>query len=68
MRRCAGTLLVTDWDSGSLFRWSAKAGVETLASNFKGPADFCVMPAAKELLVVVRDLPKSELRLIRLGR
>ena len=63
-----GTLLVTDWDSGSLFRWSAKKGVETLASGFKGPADFCVVPEAKGLMVVVPDLVKSELRMIRLGR
>ena len=68
MRRCAGTPLVTDWDSGSLFRWSAKAGVETLASGSRGPADFCVMSAAKELLVVVPDLPKSELRMIQLAK
>ena len=63
-----GTLLITDWISGSLSRWSAAAGMETLASGFKGPADFCVVPEAKGLLVVVPDLPKSELRMIRLGR
>jgi sugar lactone lactonase YvrE len=63
-----GTLLVTDWNSGALIRWSAAAGVETLASGFKGPADFCVMPDAKGLLVIVPDLPASVLRLIRLGR
>jgi len=63
-----GTLLVTDWNSGSLSRWSAKTGLQTLASGFKGPADFCVVPEAKGLLVVVPDLVKSELRLVRLGR
>jgi hypothetical protein len=63
-----GTLLATDWNTGSLFRWSAKDGMEILASGFKGPADFCVVPEAKGMLVVVPDLPKSELRLIRLGR
>jgi hypothetical protein len=63
-----GSLLVTDWDSGSLIRWSAKAGVEPIASGFRGPADFCVIPDAKGLLVVVPDLPGSEVRLIRLGR
>ena len=63
-----GTLLVTDWKSGSLFRWSPKAGMETLASGFKGPADFCVIPETDGLLVVVPDLVKSELRLVRLGK
>ena len=39
-----GTILATDWNSGSLFSWSAKDGKQTLASGFKGPADFCVIP------------------------
>ena len=63
-----GTLLVTDWNSGSLARWSAKAGMEPLAKGFKGPADFCVVPDGQGLLVVVPDLVKSELRLVRLAR
>jgi DNA-binding beta-propeller fold protein YncE len=63
-----GTLLVTDWNSGSLARWSAKTGLEPLAKGFKGPADFCVVPEAGGLLVVVPDLVKSELRLVRLAR
>ena len=63
-----GTLLVTDWGSGSLLAWSAKGGKRTLASGFKGPADFCVMPDKGGLLVVVPDLVKSELRLVRLGK
>jgi sugar lactone lactonase YvrE len=61
-----GTVLVTDWASGSLLSWSAKGGKQTLASGFKGPADFCVLPQKEGLLVVVPDLVKSELRLIRL--
>ncbi|MGH7389482.1 MAG: hypothetical protein ACREM3_08485 [Candidatus Rokuibacteriota bacterium] len=63
-----GTLLVTDWNSGTLSRWSAKSGLETLAKGFKGPADFCVVPEAQGLLVVVPDLVKSELRMVRLAR
>lgn len=59
-----GSLLVTDWNSGSLFRWSDRGGMEKLASNFKGPADFCVMGDT----VYVPDLVKSELRIVRLGR
>jgi glucose/arabinose dehydrogenase len=63
-----GTLLITDWNSGSLLRWSAR-GTETLAKGFKGPADFCVVPeAGGGLLVVVPDLVQSELRLVRLAR
>jgi sugar lactone lactonase YvrE len=61
-----GTLLVTDWVSGSLFSWSAKDGKHELAKGFKGPADFCVMPEKQGLLVVVPDLVKSELRLVHL--
>ncbi len=62
-----GTLLITDWNSGSLLRWSTK-GTETLAKGFKGPADFCVVPEANGLLVVMPDLAGSELRLVRLAR
>ncbi len=62
-----GTLLFTDWNSGSLLRWSAK-GAETLAKGFKGPVDFCVVPEAGGLLVVVPDLVQGELRLVRLAR
>ena len=62
-----GTLLITDWNSGSLLRWSAK-GTETLARGFKGPADFCVIPEAGGFLVIVPDLVQSELRIVRLAR
>ncbi len=63
-----GTLLITDWNSGSLARWSVKTGLQPLAKGFKGPADFCVIPDAKGLMVVVPDLAKSELRMIRLAQ
>ena len=63
-----GTLLATEWNSGSLLSWSAKDGKQTLASGFRGPADFCVIPQAKGYLVVVPDLVKSEVRLIQLAR
>ncbi len=62
-----GTLLVTDWNSGSVFTWNEKAGINTIASGFKGPADLCVFPHDGGLTVVVPDLVKSELRLIQLG-
>jgi hypothetical protein len=62
-----GSLLITEWNSGSLLRWSTK-GTETLAKGFKGPADFCVVPEPGGLLVVVPDLVQSELRLVRLAR
>ena len=62
-----GTLLVTDWGSGSLLRWSA-TGTETLAKGFKGPADFCVIPEGSGFLVVVPDLVQGELRMVRLAR
>lgn len=62
-----GDLLVTDWDTGSLNVWNAKMGLEKLAGDFKGPADFGVAPNAEGLLVAVPDLVKSELRLIQLS-
>ena len=62
-----GELLVTDWDSGSLLSWSASGGKKTLASGFKGPADFAVFPSAGGMTVVVPDLVKSELRFVKLS-
>jgi len=62
-----GSLLVTDWNSGSLSRWSTKTGMQPLAKGFKGPADFCVIPDAKGLTVVVSDLVQSQLRFVRLA-
>jgi len=59
-----GSLLVTDWNTGSLFQYSEERGMETLAKGFKGPADFCVLGDA----VYIPDLPGSEIRAIRLAR
>jgi hypothetical protein len=61
-----GTLLATDWNSGSLFSWTAKGGMQKLATGFKGPADFCVVPQGAGLTVVVPDLVQSELRFVHL--
>jgi hypothetical protein len=64
-----GSLLFTDWNTGSLSRWSEKAGVQKLADGFKGPADFCVVPASDgSMTVVVPDLPQSQLRFIHLRK
>ena len=59
-----GSILATDWNSGSLFHWSAKGGKQDLAKDFKGPADFCVMGDT----VYVPDLAQSQVRIIRLGK
>jgi hypothetical protein len=59
-----GTLLVTDWVTGSLFSWSAESGMRTLASGFKGPADFCVLETSDGSIAVVPDLVASELRIV----
>ena len=67
-RMGSGELLATDWVTGSLFRWTKREGVKPLATGFKGPADFCVVPNAKGLLVVAPDLVKGELRFIQLGK
>jgi len=62
-----GDLLATDWVSGTLFQWNKKMGKHDLASGFKGPADLCVVPNDKGLLVAVPDLVKGEIRLIQLS-
>lgn len=63
-----GSLLATDWDTGSLFHWTMASGVTKLVSGFKGPADFCVMPAKNgHLMVAVPDLVQSTVRLIELA-
>jgi hypothetical protein len=67
-RMSDGTLLATDWNSGSLFSWTEKAGMQKLATGFKGPADFCVMPRKDGLTVVVPDLVQSQLRFVQLAR
>jgi hypothetical protein len=64
-----GSLLFTDWNTGSLSHWSEKGGVKPLATGFKGPADFAVVPGDKgSLTVVVPDLVQSHLRFIRLRK
>ena len=64
----SGSLLVTDWNSGSLFQWSKKAGVRKLAEGFKGPADFCAIEGDGEVTVYLPDLVQSHVRIIRLTK
>lgn len=61
-----GSLLVTDWNSGSLFQWSKKMGMHMLAAGFKGPADFCVIARGKGATAYVPDLVQSQVRIIEL--
>jgi hypothetical protein len=42
--------------------------MQTLAKDFKDPADLCAFSNAKGVAVVVPDLVKSEPRIIQLGR
>lgn len=60
------SLLVTDWNSGSLFQWSRKMGMHKLAEGFKGPADFCVIAKGKGVTAYVPDLVQSQVRIIEL--
>jgi hypothetical protein len=64
-----GSLLYTNWDTGSLSH-RTDSGISTpLAAGFKGPADFAVIPVGKdEMTVVVPDLPASQLRFIHLRK
>jgi hypothetical protein len=63
-----GSILATDWNTGSLFHWSEEGGVKPLAKGFKGPADFCVMPGAGGLTAIVPDLVQSQVRFIQLRK
>lgn len=64
-----GSLLFTDWNTGSLSHWSDKGGVKQLATGFKGPADFAVVAGeGGSLTVVVPDLVQSQVRFIHLRR
>jgi hypothetical protein len=63
-----GSMLLTDWNTGSLFRWTENGEMRKLADGFKGPADFCVMPHAGALTVVVPDLVQSQLRFVQLRK
>jgi sugar lactone lactonase YvrE len=63
-----GDFLVTDWKTGSLIRWSKKDGMQKVAGDFKGPADFCAFLNEDGLMVAVPDLVKGEVRLIQLSR
>jgi hypothetical protein len=63
-----GSLLVTEWNSGSLSHWTEAGGMKPLATGFKGPADFCVMPHGGGLTVVVPDLVQSQVRIIQLRK
>ena len=67
-RMSNGDILATDWMSGALFQWNKKMGKKDLATGFKGPADFCVVPNKQGLLVAVPDLVKGEIRLVQLGK
>ena len=63
-----GDILVTDWKTGSLIRWNKKDGIQKLAGDFKGPADFCAFPNEQGTFVAAPDLVKGEIRLIQLSR
>jgi sugar lactone lactonase YvrE len=58
------TLLITDWKSNSLLKWSPREGKQTLASGIAGPADFAVVPEKDGVLVVVPDLVKGDLHFV----
>ena len=68
-RMADGSLLVTDWNTGSLFILNPVTGdTRKLAEGFKGPADLCVMPSAGGLTVYVPDLVQSQLRIVQLRK
>jgi len=67
-RLADGSLLITDWNTGSLSTWNQNGEMRKLADGFKGPADFCVLPNAGGLTVFVPDLVQSQLRIVQLRK
>lgn len=67
-RLADGSILYTNWAKGGLFMIDNQGQIQRLAGDFKGPADFAVIERGKEVLVVVPDLVKGELRFITLTR
>lgn len=63
-----GSLLVTDWKTGSLIHWQDAGVMTPLADGFKGPADFAVAPTRNGYLVVIPELVASQLRFIELSK
>ena len=63
-----GSLLATDWNSGSLFQWTDNGEMRKLADGMKGPADFCVLTNAGGLTVYLPDLLQSQMRIIQLRK
>jgi len=63
-----GSMLITDWNTGSLSTWNTNGEMRKLADGFKGPADFCVMANAGGLTVFVPDLVQSQLRIVQLRK
>jgi hypothetical protein len=62
-----GTILATDWNSGSLFSWTAERH-ENPGVELQGPRRPLRLSQRQGLMVVVPDLAKSEVRLISTGR
>lgn len=63
-----GTLLVTDWSTGSVFHWSETDSPRKIADGFKGPADLCAMPNAGGYTVYIPDLVQSQVRIVQLRK
>jgi hypothetical protein len=63
-----GSMLITDWNTGSLQRWTENGEMRKLADGLKGPADFCVLPSAGGLTVYLPDLVQSQLRIVQLRK
>jgi hypothetical protein len=59
-----GALIFTDWNTGSVMRRNPGGTTETLARDFKGPADLCVLGTS----IYVPDLVKGEVRILSLGQ
>ena len=63
-----GSLLLTDWDSGSVFLRSESDERRKVADGFKGPADLCVMPQSGGLTPYIPNLVQSQVRIVQLRK
>lgn len=61
-----GTMLFSDWSSGSLNLMTVDGSLQTLLEGVKGPADFAVIPSGTGYRVILPDLVEGDLYFIKL--
>ncbi|MFH1059329.1 MAG: hypothetical protein V1797_11720 [Pseudomonadota bacterium] len=57
-----GTILYSDWVTGSIYALTPGGQTQKLADGFTGPADFCLIPRGAGHRLLAPDLVKGEIR------